>query len=218
MSLASPYWVEVYSSKWNWSRIKTCRQDLQQNRQTNSGKMLTNIKKTPPHKLCDSAWLCALSSLPLCLLCVFFFAIWYYVILCLLLQFWCLILVAWYVIFCFLVCNFVFSCSLLCVILCFLMQSHVWMIVFSNNPIIQTSCFWCSSVLFPYRFLKDFQRSFFWFIFDKWIVLLVIWSTTLFLIICGLGAHLFCIHHHIWYNTNRDKHNFLLFFLFWHHI
>jgi len=41
-----------------------------------------------------------------------------------LLQFWCLILVAWYVNF-FLVCNFVFSCSLVCVILCFLMQSHV---------------------------------------------------------------------------------------------
>jgi hypothetical protein len=42
-----------------------------------------------------------------------------YVILCLLLQFWYLILVAWYVIFCFLVCNFVFVYSLVCVILCF---------------------------------------------------------------------------------------------------
>jgi hypothetical protein len=61
----------------------------------------------------------------LCVCFVFFSAIWYYVILCLLLQIWCLILVAWYVTFCFLVCKFVFVYSLVCVILCFLLQSHV---------------------------------------------------------------------------------------------
>jgi hypothetical protein len=105
-----------------------------------------------------------------------------------------------------------------CVILCFLLQSHVWIFVFSNNPIFQMSCFCCNSVLLPYRFLKDFQKYFFWLFFDRRIVLLVIISTTLFLIICGLGTHLFCSHHHLWYNTNRDKQNFLPLFLFWHHI
>jgi len=177
--------------------------------------MLTNIKKTPPPGFVS--WLDSVPWAPsLCVYFVFFFAIWYYVILCRLLQFWCLILcvcfatynmlcgcvrfflqfwcdlncyfccnlvcdffvvfccnwfailcfcvrnsivfsIAWYVIFCFLVCNSLFFCSLACVILCFLLQSHVWIFVFSNNPIFQMSCFCYSSVLFPYRFLKDFS-------------------------------------------------------------
>jgi hypothetical protein len=84
------------------------------------------------------------------------------------------------------VCDFVFFVAISCV-----------NFFFPNNPIFQMSCFCCSSVLFPYTFLKDFQKSFLWLFFDKWIVLLVIISTTLFLIICGLGTHLFCIHHHL---------------------
>jgi hypothetical protein len=62
--------------------------------------MLINIKKTPP-----TGFVTQPDSVPrapsLYVCCVYFFAIWYYVILCLLLQFWCLILVAWYVIFLF---------------------------------------------------------------------------------------------------------------------
>jgi hypothetical protein len=93
----------------------------------------------------------------------------------------------------------------MCVILCFLLQFHVWTFVFSNNPIFQMSFF----VAVVYCFLTDslniFRKKNLWLCFDRWIVLLVIISTTLFFIICGLGTHLFCIHHHLWYNTNRDK-------------
>lgn len=54
------------------------------------------------------------------------------------------------------------------------------------------------------------------FYYEKWLLYFLGWtlsSFASFAIICGLGAHLFCIHHHIWYNTNRDKQNFLLFSL-----
>jgi hypothetical protein len=107
MSLASSYWVEVYSSKWKWRRIKTCRQDLQQNIQTNSGKMLTNIKKIPP-RLCVSAWLCAPSSMSS--LCFFlqFGTMWFCVICC---NFgvWFFVCVLLPAICCVVVC--VFSCN-----------------------------------------------------------------------------------------------------------
>jgi hypothetical protein len=78
-----------------------------------------------------------------------------------------------------LVCDFLFFGVQNCVFLqsgvCdFVLFDTISCVVFSNNPIIQTSCFCYSSVLFPNRFLKDFQRSFFCFIFDRWIVLLVI--------------------------------------------
>jgi hypothetical protein len=96
--------------------------------------MLTNIKKTPP-----TGFVTQPDSVPrapsLYVCCVFFSAIWYYVILCLLLQFWCLILVAWYVIFLFSgvqfcvflqsgVCDFVFFDVLSCVNDCFFQQSN----------------------------------------------------------------------------------------------
>ncbi len=126
MNLASLYWVEVYSSKWNWRRIKTCRQDLQLNRQTNFGKMLTNIKKTPP----PLGFVSRPNSVPqapsLYVCFMFFSTIWYYVILCLLLQFWCLILCVCvlllticYEVVCFLLqfwcdLNCYFCCNLVC--------------------------------------------------------------------------------------------------------
>ncbi len=116
-----------------------------------------------------------------------------------------------------------------CAILCFSVVWCVWFCVFCCNfmceilffPTIQSSkCHVFATIVYYFltNSLKNFINFFFWLFFDRWIILLVIISTTLFLIIYGLGIHLFCIHHHLWYNINKDKQNFLLFFLFWHHI
>jgi len=135
MSLTSSYWVEVYSNKWNWRRIKTCRQDLQQNKQINSGKLLTNIKRLPPQALCLGLTLCP--ELPsMSTLCFFFCNL----VLCdfvsfaaiLVSDFVCVCFVA-YDMLCGCVCFFLqFCCDLNCHFCCNLVCD--FFVVFCCNP------------------------------------------------------------------------------------